>query len=214
MRMKRRSIGAISISPSAPCGSPSSVTAIPRAADFSTARKMPRRWAAWTFAASRCRIRPRRARIPSPRSFSTGSTLSPAKNSIATGRKKRSKLSSAWFRSMGCSPQLTASPRSCMPAIRCRSWSLGAAGDPKAKQLEKAANEIYRFGKAVLRVTPENLRDASLRAGAARNAAAPGRREAASTGVRRKPLATRPSPIPQKLEALLEVAVAATAVAP
>jgi uncharacterized protein YyaL (SSP411 family) len=34
---------------------------------------------------------------------------------------------------------------------------LGADGDPQAAALEKAANEIYRFGKSVLRVTPEKL---------------------------------------------------------
>jgi uncharacterized protein YyaL (SSP411 family) len=39
---------------------------------------------------------------------------------------------------------------------------LGSAEDPKADALEKAANEIYRFGKAVLRVTPERLASASL----------------------------------------------------
>jgi uncharacterized protein len=39
---------------------------------------------------------------------------------------------------------------------------LGAAGDPRAVELEKSANEIYRFGKAVLRVTPETLAAASL----------------------------------------------------
>ena len=39
---------------------------------------------------------------------------------------------------------------------------LGAAGDPKAAELEKAANEIYRFGKSVLRVTPEKIASASL----------------------------------------------------
>ena len=39
---------------------------------------------------------------------------------------------------------------------------LGAAGDPQASALEKATNEIYRFGKAVLRVTPETLAAASL----------------------------------------------------
>jgi uncharacterized protein len=38
----------------------------------------------------------------------------------------------------------------------------GATGDPKAAALEKAANEIYRFGKAVLRVTPEHIASASL----------------------------------------------------
>ncbi len=38
----------------------------------------------------------------------------------------------------------------------------GAAGDPKAADLEKAANETYRFGKAVLRVTPERIASASL----------------------------------------------------
>jgi uncharacterized protein YyaL (SSP411 family) len=39
---------------------------------------------------------------------------------------------------------------------------LGSAGDVKAAELEKAANEVYRFGKAVLRVTPERLASASL----------------------------------------------------
>ncbi len=39
---------------------------------------------------------------------------------------------------------------------------LGAEGDPSAAELEKAANEIYRFGKAVLRVTPEKIAAASL----------------------------------------------------
>jgi uncharacterized protein YyaL (SSP411 family) len=33
----------------------------------------------------------------------------------------------------------------------------GVAGDPKAADLEQAAHEIYRFGKVVLRVTPERL---------------------------------------------------------
>ena len=42
------------------------LSAIPMAADSSTAPRTPRRWAASTCAASRCRIRPRRARIPSP----------------------------------------------------------------------------------------------------------------------------------------------------
>ena len=39
---------------------------------------------------------------------------------------------------------------------------LGAKGNPQAAALEKAANEIYRFGKAVLRVTPAQLATASL----------------------------------------------------
>jgi uncharacterized protein YyaL (SSP411 family) len=39
---------------------------------------------------------------------------------------------------------------------------LGAAGDPKAAALEKMANAVYRFGKTVLRVTPETLAGASL----------------------------------------------------
>jgi uncharacterized protein len=39
---------------------------------------------------------------------------------------------------------------------------LGATGDPQAAALEKAANEVYRFGKSVLRVTPETLANASL----------------------------------------------------
>ncbi len=39
---------------------------------------------------------------------------------------------------------------------------LGSTNDPSAGDLEKVANEIYRFGKAVLRVTPEKLFSASL----------------------------------------------------
>jgi uncharacterized protein len=39
---------------------------------------------------------------------------------------------------------------------------LGSADDPKAAELENAANEIYRFGKAVLRVSAERLASASL----------------------------------------------------
>jgi hypothetical protein len=33
----------------------------------------------------------------------------------------------------------------------------GAVNDPKAASLEKAANTIYRFGKTILRITPEGL---------------------------------------------------------
>ena len=39
---------------------------------------------------------------------------------------------------------------------------LGGADDPKAAELEKAANEVYRFGKSVLRVTPGQISSASL----------------------------------------------------
>jgi uncharacterized protein YyaL (SSP411 family) len=39
---------------------------------------------------------------------------------------------------------------------------LGSANDAKAAELENVANKTYRFGKAVLRVTPENLTSASL----------------------------------------------------
>ena len=38
----------------------------------------------------------------------------------------------------------------------------GATGDPQAAALEKAAHEVYRFGKAVLRATPQRLAAASL----------------------------------------------------
>jgi hypothetical protein len=38
----------------------------------------------------------------------------------------------------------------------------GAANDPQAAALERAAHEVYRFGKAVLRVTPERLAAATL----------------------------------------------------
>jgi uncharacterized protein len=39
---------------------------------------------------------------------------------------------------------------------------LGAANDPQSAALESAAHEVYRFGKSVLRVTPENIAAASL----------------------------------------------------
>ncbi|HXA79499.1 MAG TPA: thioredoxin domain-containing protein [Candidatus Acidoferrales bacterium] len=38
----------------------------------------------------------------------------------------------------------------------------GAAGDPKAASLEKTAHGVYRYGKAILRVTPEQLATAAL----------------------------------------------------
>ncbi len=38
----------------------------------------------------------------------------------------------------------------------------GAAGDPMASNLEEAAQQIYRFGKTVLRITPERLSLAAL----------------------------------------------------
>jgi uncharacterized protein YyaL (SSP411 family) len=38
----------------------------------------------------------------------------------------------------------------------------GAANDPQAADLEKAAHEIYRFGKTVLRVTPEQMASGNL----------------------------------------------------
>jgi uncharacterized protein YyaL (SSP411 family) len=39
---------------------------------------------------------------------------------------------------------------------------LGNSGDPSAAALERAANETYRFGKSALRVTPDQLKSASL----------------------------------------------------
>src|SRR5271170_6843399 len=39
---------------------------------------------------------------------------------------------------------------------------LGAASDPQAAALEKTANDVYRFGKSVLRITPQTLANASL----------------------------------------------------
>ena len=38
----------------------------------------------------------------------------------------------------------------------------GAAGDPRARALEKVAHATYRYGKTVLRVTPEQLETAAL----------------------------------------------------
>jgi uncharacterized protein YyaL (SSP411 family) len=89
---------------------------------------------------------------------------------------------------------------------------VGAADNPQAAALEKSANQIYRFGKAVLRVTPEMLAAASL---------APALRETLPHLDAAKPQAlvcvetTCHAPVtdPAKLEALLGAA-AATAAAP
>jgi uncharacterized protein len=89
---------------------------------------------------------------------------------------------------------------------------VGAADNPQAAALEKSANQIYRFGKAVLRVTPEMLAAASL---------APALRETLPHLDAAKPQAlvcvetTCHPPVtdPAKLEALLGAA-AATAAAP
>jgi uncharacterized protein YyaL (SSP411 family) len=88
---------------------------------------------------------------------------------------------------------------------------VGAADNPQAAALEKSANQIYRFGKAVLRVTPEMLAAASL---------APALRETLPHLDAAKPQAlvcvdtTCHAPVtdPAKLEALL--GAAATAAAP
>ena len=60
----------------------------------------------------------------------------------------------------------------------------GAAGDPTAGELEKAAHEVYRFGKAVLRrhTGKPCIEQSSLRI--ARNSAASRRNRAASSGLR------------------------------
>ena len=39
---------------------------------------------------------------------------------------------------------------------------MGAAGDAKSAALERAASDVYRFGKSVVRVTPEALANTSL----------------------------------------------------
>ena len=70
----------------------------------------------------------------------------------------------------------------------------GAAADPKAADLEQAAHEVYRFGKAVLRVTPERLSAGALPARCAKRCRISTqpcpRRSFAS-----RPRATRRSPI-------------------
>jgi uncharacterized protein len=89
---------------------------------------------------------------------------------------------------------------------------VGVADNPQAAALEKSANQVYRFGKAVLRVTPEMLAAASL---------APALRETLPHLDAAKPQAlvcvetTCHPPVtdPAKLEALLGAA-AATAAAP
>jgi len=89
---------------------------------------------------------------------------------------------------------------------------VGAADNPQAAALEKSANQIYRFGKAVLRVTPEILAAASL---------APALRETlphldaakAQALVCVETTCHPPVSDPAKLEALLGAA-AATAAAP
>ena len=61
----------------------------------------------------------------------------------------------------------------------------GASDDPQAAALERAANSVYRFGKAVLaRYARNEWRAGCARARVGRNAAAPSRRGRASAGLR------------------------------
>ena len=61
----------------------------------------------------------------------------------------------------------------------------GAPGDETALRLDRAARSFYRFGKAVLRVTPEAAADRRAAAGAARDGAAPASRCGAGIRLRR-----------------------------
>ena len=135
----------------------SSVSAIPKPAASSIARKTPRRWAASTSAASRFRIRLRPAQIPWPQSFS-----------IASTRYTGEKLYHDWAEKTleafaGLVPQygLFAATYGLAALLHARHTLqvviTGAIGDPHAAALKRAANEIYRFGKSVLRVTPERI---------------------------------------------------------
>jgi hypothetical protein len=79
----------------------------------------------------------------------------------------------------------------------------GKAGDSKAENLERVANEIYRFAKAVLRVTSEQLNSDSLAPGLREslphlNAAAPRALVCAGT------VCHPPVSDPDELKALLE----------
>ncbi len=52
--------------------------------------------------------------------------------------------------------------RCCIPRHVLQVVVTGPANDPAAMALEQTANKIYRYAKAVLRVTPEKIRDAKL----------------------------------------------------
>ena len=196
---RRRSTGNISTPPGAPRILPSPNILTPKAAAFSIAPRARRPWAGSKCAASRCRIRPRPAQIP-PRPFcSTACTATPETRATATCAEATLEAFA------GIAPQF---------GIHAASYGLaallharrpfevvitGRGGDPQAAALEQAANSVYRFGKAVLRVTPERMAspDRSC-ARAGRNACrifAPTSRKRWSAWARR---AARPSAIPPR----------------
>ena len=138
------------------------ISATRSAAASSIAPPTPPRWAASKFAASPSRIRPRREQIPWPQWFSTAFTVHWRTRSIAIGREKTLEAFA------GSAPQfgLFAATYGLAALLHARHGLqvvvTGASGDPQAAALEQAATSVYRFGKSVLRVTPENLSDGAL----------------------------------------------------
>ena len=167
----------------------------PKAAAFSTAPPTPRPWADWTFAASRCRIRPRRAETQSPQWCLTACSPTPAKTLYREHARRLSKPSPASSRSTGSSPRLTAWPRCCIARHPMQILVTGAPGDEAALRLDRAARSSYRFGKAVLRITPELGSGAALPPALAPDGAASDARRAAGIRLRRPDLlSARPGP--------------------
>ena len=182
-RGKRRSTRATSRSPSKPCGLLSSASAIPKAADSSTAPRTPRRWVAWKFAASRCRIRPRRREIPWRPLSSTACTASPARSSIATGRKNARSL-----RVLAPKYGLFAATYGLAALLHARHplqvVVTGEAGDPKTAELKSRERNLPLRQSALARdARADGFSPSSTRA--PRNAAASERAGHASARLRR-----------------------------
>ncbi len=159
---ERHSNLAILTLPNARCTSPSKDTAIPRAADSSTAPRMRLPWADSKSAASRFRIR------PLPRGNSVAAIVLERLYGF-TGEALYHQWAAKTLEAfIGLIPRygLFAGTYALAALLHAR-HSLqvvvtGAAGDPTAGELEQAAHEVYRFAKAVLRVTPESLASSNL----------------------------------------------------
>ena len=131
--------------------SPLLSTAMPKAAAFSIARTMRRRWAASKFVANRFRIRQLPAQIPSRRSRSSACTRHGEARYFTFAQKTLEAFA-------GIAPQygmfaatygLAATLIRASSDANCRHRS----ANDRVRNRWKRRSSVYRFGKAVLRVT-------------------------------------------------------------
>jgi len=121
----------------------------PDGGGFFDRAKTPRRWAALKSAANRCRIRLRPREILVAAIVLDRLTPSPAKSSIGDWAEKTLEAFAALAPKYGLFAA-TYGLAALLHARRALQVVIsGTANDPKADDLEKAANEVYRFGKTV-----------------------------------------------------------------